>query len=158
MHRSGDRLSDIELGSFLEGKTSPRQKDSIERRLAACADCRKELDTIRSVVSGEETVENDAPEYLIKKAVKMFPASGGLFDVVLKLLSDSLNIIKSSDTVSILTPNAAPALRNIKVVNPNMIILTKSFTDIEAEMSVEKVLGDMCNVKVLSLRAGNWPL
>lgn len=152
MPASRSCLSEIELGSYVEGNVSPETARASEEHLSRCALCREELRAAEVILSpGDGPEIHGPPENIMRRAVDMFPGKSGMFDIVLRLLRDSIEILRNSHAIHVLAPAPAPSVRGIKIVRPNMIILTKSFEDIEIELNVEKVLGDLCNVKVFAV-------
>lgn len=150
MHSCNTCLSDVEIGSYIEERLSPEERKAVEKRLEDCNECRKDLIGIRELLGKEDVLQaNDAPEHLIKRAINMYPDKEGMFDVVFRIIRDAIEIVRSSTRINVLAPAAGTALRGVKVFSPTMITLTKSFDDIDVELNVEKISGDLCNAKVL---------
>jgi hypothetical protein len=142
-------LSESEFGAYVEGSLSAVKKASINEHLVECQHCRQEFAAINSVIiQKDDMVEEDAPEYLIKKVVGMFPEKSGLFDIVLNLVRDSVRVVYCSHDIDMFMPLPAAGLRSGKAVRPEMIVLKKSFEDIDVELDVEKVAGSLCNIRV----------
>ena len=141
-------LSDSEIGAYIEGSLSSGRKESFESHLAGCQECWKEFIAINRVINRKDAPAENVPEYLMEKAIGMFPEKRSVFDVVLNLLRDSVKVLYNSPDINIFTPLPVPALRGEKIMPPEMIVLKKSFEDIEVELDIEKVAGSLCNIRV----------
>jgi len=142
-------FSEIELGAFLEGKLSDEEKDALELRVHKCKTCWEEFISITGIVTQEDkTGTVDIPEHLIAKAVSMFPEKQCIFDIVIHLIKDSLALISSTDSFLPAAPAVTASLRNKDVERSEIIVLKKSFDDIDIELDIEKTVGDHCNIKV----------
>jgi hypothetical protein len=141
-------LSDSEFGAYIEGGLSSGRKEAIESHLAGCQKCWKEFVAINRVIIREDAPVENVLEYLIEKALGMFPDKISVFDIVLNLLRDSVKVFYCSPDINIFTPLPVPALRGEKAMPPEMIVLKKSFEDIEVELDIEKVAGSLCNIRV----------
>lgn len=150
MHQKNEKcLSDFEFGAYLEGKLSSDEKGAIDERFIECEHCREEFIAVNRVISQkDDAVIEELPEHLIKKAVRMFPEKTSLFDIVLNLVRDSLEVVYYSNDIYISTPSPAAGLRGNKIVSPEMIILKKSFEDINVELDIEKIYETVCNIRV----------
>jgi hypothetical protein len=150
MHSDNKRcLSEFEVGAYIEGNLSSDRKESFERHLVECKHCWREFVAInRMIINKDDLAVEEVPEYLIKKAVRMFPEKSSLFDIILSLVRDSVNVVYCSNDINIFTPLPSAALRSNKIVRPEMIVLKKSFEDIDIELDIEKVTGGLCNIKV----------
>lgn len=155
MHRHKKCLSEVELGAYIEGRLSPDKKESLDRRLAECRECRRELAAVKQVLSCKDPVRmQDAPEALIRKVIKSYPVRHGFFDIILSLVKDSIDVVRSSPYINIFSPVPLAGLRNRKVMSPRMIVITKAFDNIDVELDIEKLEDDLCNIKVLASESG----
>ena len=142
-------FSEIELGAFLEGKLSSEEKDALKLRIFECKPCWDELISITGIIAQKDKTESgDVPGHLIEKAIAMFPEKQNVFDIVISMVKDSINLISSTNNIHISTPAFAASLRSEKVEHPEMLVLKKSFDDIDVELDIEKVAEDQCNIKV----------
>ena len=142
-------LSEFELEAYLEGKLSSDRKESVNKHFNECGQCREEFNAINQIViQGDDMAVEEVPEHIIKKAVGMFPEKSGLFDIILSLVRDTLEVVYYSDDINISTPSPATGLRGNTIASPEMIVLKKSFEDINVELDIEKLSGNMCNMRV----------
>lgn len=142
-------LSEFQLGAYLEGKLPPDEKGSMEMHIMECRQCREELLAVRLVTDAkDDRAFDDVPEHLINKAVGLFPEKKSVFDVVLNMVRDYLDVDYCSNAVNIFSPLPAEGLRSNKTVRPEMIVLNKSFEDIDVELDVEKISESICNIRV----------
>ncbi len=141
-------LNEAEIGAYIEGRLSSEGKASFEGHLVECKLCRSEFVAISRVIVGKHTPAEETPAHLIKKAVDLFPEKTSVFDVIVNLVKDSVKVIYCSRNFNIFTPSLVPALRGENGTHPEMIILKKSFEDIEVELDIEKAAGSLCNIRV----------
>lgn len=141
-------LSETEIGAYLEGRLSSSGKEAVDGHVAACNKCWKDFVAVSRVMNREDAADENVPEYLIAKAVGMFPEKTSVFDLVLNLLKDCVKVLYCPPDINIFTPVAVPALRGKKAVSSEMIVLKKSFEDIEVELDIEKVAGSLCSIRV----------
>lgn len=142
-------FSEFELGAYMEGRLSQEERDALDERLAACTSCWNEFVAInRAIIQKDELADENVPEYLITRAVGMFPEKHGLFDLVVNIVKDSVKLLSCSEGFHLSPPLPAAAVRGSKAMRPEMIVLKKSFQEIDVELDIEKVAGDQCNIRV----------
>lgn len=143
-------FNDIELGSFLENKLSPEEEDAFVLRISKCKDCWDEFISITGIIAQKGTSEfGNVPDHLTEKAMAMFPAKQRIFDIVISMVKDSIELISSAADFETYTPAYAASLRGEKVEQSEMIVLKKSFDDIDVKLDIEKVAEDQCNIRVV---------
>lgn len=150
-------LSEIEMAAYIEGKLSSEKREEIERYLDADKKSRNEFAAIKQVITGDSparigvTVPEsaDAPAHLMNKVIDMYPESQGLFDIVIGLVRDAVNVIHTAIDINVSLPVPAAAVRSPRVLSPRMAVFTKTFGLITSEFDIEKVHGDLCNIKVV---------
>jgi hypothetical protein len=141
-------LSDAEIGAYIDGRLSSEGKASFESHLVECKLCRSEFIALSRVIVQKDTPAEEVPGYLIKKAVDLFPEKTSVFDVIVNLVEDSVKVLYCSQNFNIFTLPPVPALRSENISRPEMIVLKKSFEDIEVELDIEKAAGSLCNIRV----------
>ena len=142
-------LSDIEMGAYIEGSLSPDMKETFETHFASCDQCWSTLAAVNSVIMNKDDVATeDAPDYMIEKAGMMFPEKSSLLDIALKLVKDSVDVLHRSLDINVFSPLPATGLRSGKTIRPEMIVLKKSFKDIDVQLDIEKVSENICNIRV----------
>lgn len=150
MHRDRKCLSELELAAYMEGRLSQGGKEAIDKCLSECVECRDEFLAINNISAMKDGLPpGEVPEYLIKKAVGMYPGKKGLFDAVVGIAKDSIKVLYCLPDIRAYIPSPAFYLRNARILSPRMIILTRSFSEIEVELDVEKVADNLCNIKVI---------
>ncbi|MBI5664007.1 MAG: hypothetical protein HZC49_02785 [Nitrospirae bacterium] len=141
-------LSEAEIGAYLEGRLSSDGKESFEGHLVECKICRREFAAITRVIVRKDDFAEEAPAHLIKNAINLFPEKNSVVDVIVNLIKDSIKVLYCSQDINIFTPTPVPALRGEKGPRPEMVILKKSFEDIDVELDIEKAAGSLCNIRV----------
>ncbi|UCH44560.1 MAG: hypothetical protein JSV11_09680 [Nitrospiraceae bacterium] len=142
-------LKDYEIGAYLEGRLSDIDKDKLEKRLYSCKECWEDFVMMKQAITydtGEP--EEEIPSYLIQRAINMYPEKTSLIDVIVGFLKDSLQVMHYSEGFNISMPLPVGGLRSGTVEQPNMVVIKKSFDDIEVELDIEKTGGDLCNIRV----------
>ncbi len=142
-------LSDTDFGAYRDGNLSLREKDAIDRHVTACKQCWSDFVAIHRVVLDEQEDESGTvPEYLVKKAIDIFPAEKSFFDVVLGLVKDTFKVVSCSPHLTMEMPVPAGVIRGNHDTCPGIVVLKKSFQDISVELDVEKLNKDLCNIRV----------
>lgn len=148
-------LSDFELGAYLDGRLSDSEREDLKRRLSQCTECREEVAAIGDIMRRKEApVDDMMPEYLINKITSAYPGKGSLVDAVLVFMKETVDVIMSGPGIQVSEPLPIFGLRSARAVSPNMIIVTKSFDNIEVELDIERVMGDFCNIKAIVVDSG----
>ncbi len=140
--------ADIELAAFFEGRLPAGDREGIERHLASHADCRIAAAVIRDALAADADVSGEVPERLVRKAVALHPANRGGFDLVVSLMKDALAVIGAAVDVKLSMPLSAATLRTRGRADIPMVIMTKRFDAVTAEVNIEKLRGDLCNIAV----------
>ncbi len=142
-------LSEFEIGSYIDGKLSSEKKDVIEKHFVECKKCWNEFISIQRVITAKAELDREeVAEGMIRKVVNMFPEKSSLFDIVLNLVSDAVKVIQLSTDFTQLTPIPAEAVRGEEDIFPRMVILKRSFEEINVELDIEKISEDLCNIRV----------
>jgi hypothetical protein len=142
-------FSAFDIGAYIEGSLSSDQRESFERHLAGCHKCWSEFVAVNRVIMNKDDVVNeDAPAYMVEKTGMMFPEKSSMLDIALKLVKDSVDVVYRSLDINIFSPLPATGLRSGKTMRPEMIVLKKSFKDIDVQLDIEKVSENICNIRV----------
>ncbi|MBI4689540.1 MAG: hypothetical protein HY754_04645 [Nitrospirae bacterium] len=192
MHKNKRYLGEFELGAYIEGRLSAKEKESIEKRLSENRRFMDEFIAINRIINHETNIphkctkdnknvipakagiqmqketgcpikdfghdkieaENnklleDAPEYLIKKAINFYHEKRNLFDIIVNLVTDAINVVHVAHDINVFMPLPAYDLRNTRVSAPIMVVLNKNFENINVELDIEKVADDFCNIKAV---------
>jgi len=148
-------LSEIWIGAYLEGKLSPEKREEIDRSLSTDRKFRNEFIAVNRVMAPKDAgacpknIPADAPAHLMKKVINMYPESQGLFDIVIGLVRDAVHVIHTAFDINVSMPVPAADMRGPRVLSPRMAVFTKTFGLITSEFDIEKVHGDLCNIKVV---------
>ena len=142
-------LSEYQMGAYMEGNLSPDMKEAAENHFASCSQCWSEFLAMNRVILKEsDGTEREVPGHLVKSAVALFPEKSGLFDVVLKLLRDTVDVVQCAHDVTLFTPLPVSGLRSGKLVRPEMVVLKKAFKNMDVQLDVEKVSETLCNIRI----------
>lgn len=150
MHSDNKHLSDFELGAYIEGRLSTEKKELFEKRLTEDKDAMDEFVVInRVIIQKDNLLIKDVPQHLIEKAIKMYPERRNLFDIIVDLGRDIIDVVYASCNINVFTPLPVPTLRNTRALGPRMVVLTKSFDNINVELDIEKTTGNCCDIKIV---------
>lgn len=142
-------FSEFDVGAYIEGSFSSDQQESFERHLSGCHECWSEFVAINRVIMNKDSVATeDVPDNMIEKASMMFPKKSSLLDIILNLVRGSVDVVHRSLDINIFSPLPAVGLRSRKTIRPEMIVLKKSFKDIDVQLDIEKVSETICNIRV----------
>lgn len=143
-------LSEIEVGAYIDGTLSPEKRDKVERHFVDCSKCWNEFIALQRVLTTKNQFDQeDAPEAVIRNVVNMFPQKEGLLDIVLKLAGGAVEVLKHSVDFSLMQPLPAAGIRSGKELSPGMVVLKRSFEEINVELNIEKMQDNLCSIRVL---------
>lgn len=149
----GDRL----LACYNDGMLKEQDKERIEQHLLVCNDC-LDLVLLQEKVRREEAHEAipDVPRRWIEKAINLFPEkekdiTEGLFDIALKFAKDAIEVIRNPGHLLISYGAVpVPVRGEEKTLSTNLITLSKTFSDEESEVEVERIGKGRVNLKVMT--------
>ncbi len=144
-----DCLTESEIGGYIEGTLPEHDRNAIEAHLRTCPDCRKQVEVATGVLAGTPLVGDVVPEYLIQNAIDYYEEKETTFDIILRLVQDTVRVIRSAADVALSIPQPLGALRNVKALSPTMVVLTKSFQSVDVECDIERVSPGRCNIKAV---------
>jgi len=148
MHNNRNCLTEFDLGAYLDGKLPLDRRTAVEQVLAECPDCLRELVALRRLTIRNTNDTEDVPERAVIRAAALFGEGRSPFDVVISLMKETLRVIKSSPSLQLSYPAPAFELRNSKAVSARMAVITKTFEEMNAEIDIEQVEAELCNIKV----------
>ena len=150
-------IRDEILMDYLEDRLSHKERSRIERHLANCDTCLEEAAVTGEMIQGTRDFELDTvPEDVTRRAMVAVRAIGdnSLLDRV--SIYVSLLASKLSDTFAGFWPWKNPGLAPVRgsktVIAEDLILLRKSFSDLEAEIEIEKRDQDKASIRVMLLR------
>jgi hypothetical protein len=141
-------ISETELGAYIDGTLTEEKKNVIEKHFVHCSKCWNEFIAVRQVMTVKNGPEEEVPERVIRSVVSMFPSKSSIFDIVLKLARDTVEVIQHSVDFSMPETVPAYALRGDKDTTPGMAVLKRSFDEITVELHIEKMQENLCNIRV----------
>jgi hypothetical protein len=141
------------LVDFLEGRLSERQRRRIERHLADCDACLEELGTVLRAEKDEACAGmKDVPAAVTERAVRaVHSLKRGSF---VKMVQGALGpwVSKWSWLVEGLFPPGEPGLAPVRGsredLDQDLILLRKAFSDLEADIELERRGGQRVSIKV----------
>jgi hypothetical protein len=153
-------LTEQDLMAYMEGRLSVGKRSKVEQHLSSCDTC---LDVLS--VSGELDRNNDlykmdpVPEEVTRKALNTVLSISE--STLLHKASGYLNLLvsKCKEALSNLwllgSPALAPVRGDTKVITDDLILLKRSFLDLNAEIEIEKKDENMALIKVWVTKDGS---
>lgn len=150
MNIQDPRASDLDLAAYLDGRLTADERKRVDRRLATDAAYPNTLEMVQAILNSHDDLPpaEEVPERLIRKAAAFYPHSHDLLDLVLAFAGDSLRIIRASLDVRIAAPLSAAQLRTKSSSDASIVVMTKSFEACSAEVHLEKLSGNTCNIAI----------
>jgi len=149
MNEKRNCIDEIELAAYVDGRLPAGKRASVDLMLSKNEECRETLDIITSVVVGSgDATDGEPPERLVRKAIALYTRKSDVLDLVLSFAGNALSVLRAAFEVRVDFPFAAAALRNSGAANKGMLVMTKTFEAITAEVNIEKLAGRMCNILV----------
>lgn len=150
MIRDHRLLDDIDIAEYIEGGMDPERCGAMEEFFVRNAETWEEFISIKRAVAGDPAEKaGKVPESLIRKVVAMYQGKRDLFDIVVAVGRDFINVVKSSSDIKVFAPLVQCDLRTPDSGGPRMVVMSKSFDDIEVEVDIERVMDDLCNMKII---------
>jgi hypothetical protein len=141
------------LMDYLEDRLTEKQRSNVERHIANCDACLEEVVVIGEMIRGTRYFELDTvPEDVTSRAMVAVRAirDNSLLDKVSIYMS--LLVSKLSDTFAGFWPWKNPGLAPVRgsktLIAEDLILLRKSFSDLDAEIEIEKKGQDMASIRV----------
>ncbi|MDH4232226.1 MAG: hypothetical protein OEW04_09375 [Nitrospirota bacterium] len=151
MHRGNRCLNEEEIGAFLEGKLESRERELLLLHLEACEACLDDIALIGKALTFSDGIPfSTVPERLVASAVSRYPAKSTFFDAVLSLAAKAIRVVDCLPFTDVSIPQPAFSLRSAESVGPQVVVLKKSFDDIDAEFIIERLSDVLCNIKVIA--------
>jgi hypothetical protein len=142
--------SDLDLAAYLEGRLPAAERKMLDRYLVNNRACRHMLENVRAVLASRDDLPpvEEVPERLIRKAAAFYPRNRDLIDLIIALTNDTLTIIRASLDIRIAVPPPVAPLRAGGSSGASIVVMTKSFDGLYAEVRIEKLPGNTCNIAV----------
>ena len=145
------------LAGYVEDRLSDKERAKVEHHLAFCDTCLQEVVVARKIIRDSEFFEADTvPDDVTKRAIEAIRVIRG--NSMLDGISIYLNLLLSKciDTLILLwpwqTPGLAPVRGSKTVIAKDLILLKKSFSDLDVEIEIEKRDQDKTSIRVMLLR------
>ena len=142
------------LMDYLEGRLSEKERSKTEHHLANCDRCLEEVVVVGEMIRGNRYFEIEkVPEGVTWRAIETVRAirSKSLLDKV--SIGVSLLLLKLSGISTGVWPWKGPGLAPVrgtkKVIAEDLILLRKSFSDLDAEIEIEKKDPNMAYIRVM---------
>ena len=145
------------LAAYVDGKLSTAERDSIDQHLSCCDVC---LDDLVAAAERSDLLSKNPrslPDYLLRKAVDLgqaaksptVPETDTAFDVVLRVLENAVELVKSwGDWVQPL-PALAPAVRcRPPAFRQGAVLLEKELGIYKVELDIEQIKSMRCQIGI----------
>jgi len=141
--------SDYEIGAYIDGKLTDSEMETIEKRLFSCGECWEDFVTVKkNIIQDLEEPVKAMPASLMDKAIHLYPEKNKFFNLIVSLVKDSIQIMQYTEGFQIFTPVPAGGLRRGTPEHPTMVVIKKSFDEIDVELDIEKTGRDICNIRI----------
>ena len=132
------------LVDYLEGRLSNRERWEVERHLAECDACLEEAVVTRKFIQSVTLHKLDpVPEQVTRRAVEAVMALKD--NSLLERASEQISLLVSrwSKVLAESLPRRGPSLAPVRgsktVIADDLILLKKSFSDLDVEIEIEKI-------------------
>jgi hypothetical protein len=142
-------LTESQIGGYIEGRLPELDREAVEGHLNICPLCRNAAEVAKSLLAAGPPSKETVPEYMIQKAVDYYEEKETIFDIILRLMEETVRVIRSAADVALAIPQPLGALRGVQALSPTMVVLTKSFRSADVECDIERVASGRCNIKVV---------
>ncbi len=151
-------VSDEHLTDYLEGRLSPKQRGQVESHLSLCDQCLEYAHVYRSISSASSINETAiAPAALTNQVIGGLDRldDGSLVDWLaghaIAVFFQGQRFLEQNGKMGFTT--LAPIRGNKTQVADDLVLLQKTFSDLETEISVEKIEHQLANVSVYIRKA-----
>lgn len=148
------------LSLYVDGALNISDRETTERHLLECSYCLELVLNYKKTVSVNACEESpDAPALWKEKTKKLVvtrikEGRGGLFDIVLQFTRDAIEVISNPGQLDIAAGLMLKPLRSgNKILSPDHITLSKTFSDMESEIVVERIDDRHVNMKIRTVDA-----
>lgn len=142
--KAGKCPSEELLSAFAEDKLTGAEREKVAEHVLRCEDC---LDAL-SVVSAQVPHGVKVPVELMRKAVELVPSREGLWEVVVRFVADTLEVLKNTgDRTRYFVP-AYATVRGTDTSSSKLVAVTRRFAGLEAELEIERTGSDTSEIKV----------
>lgn len=136
------------LASYLSGDMTEDGKSQLDGHLAQCAVCLDNLSAAHQVAQGDQ--EEAVPERVLERAEALVPSASAepsLFDLVVRLVRDSLELVSTSG--QLVTAAVPVGIRGKAAPSGTTIFqVEKELEKFKVAVEVERVEGEHCQIAV----------
>jgi len=133
------------LADYLGGKLARDVRVGLESHLADCFPCTDEL--VAAYASGQEVEIDHAPQFLVEKVKGFVPGKKSVFDLVVRLTQDAIELIRASGPVT-WPAFPAPVRGNQSASAGKVLQLSKAMGRFNITVELEAVKEGMCQLDV----------
>lgn len=138
------------LANYLSGLLSDAAKESLENHLAGCTFCVDEIVAAHKAM--QDTATEIVPQRVMDRAMGLVPAkqrNEGVFDVVVRLVKDSIELVSTSGQWIAPMAAAPVGVRGRAQPSESSILqVEKEMGKFKVAVEVERVETDLCQVVV----------
>jgi hypothetical protein len=142
------------LAIFLGGHLLENRRKEVETHLAKCSFCLEDL--VAAYRSGQDYNMQRVPQQLMDKAMGLVEGKETLFDLAVRLVRDSIELISTSGRVAS-APVPAAIRRGPKLSEGSILQLEKEVGRFNVAVELELVEAGMCQVVVSVKDEGGRP-
>ena len=143
------------LVDYLEGRLSAKKRAKVERHLSECDGCFTELMLDGEMMQAEQDLSGfeSAPDHLTKKTIEKINRL--IDDTAFERISKLVKTILTRGPVALRTlfpsrkVGLAPVRGTKTVIDENLILLKKSFVELDIEIEMDKVMSGKVSIKVM---------
>lgn len=136
--------SEEELAAFAEDKLTGSERAKVAAHVLKCEDCRDVL----AVASADVPRNVRVPVGLMRKVVELVPPKEGLWEVVVRFISESVEVIKNTGDKTRYFLPAYASVRGSDTSSSKLVAVSRRFAGLEAELEIERIGADTSEVKV----------
>jgi hypothetical protein len=147
MKEHSHAMDDLQIAGYLDGRLAHPERRAVESFLESDADFRQTVEAASAALLPSAAPEAAVPETLLKKAIDLYPRTPVL-DLIFSLAQKALHVVHAAADFQLSRPEPVLALRRQSRGEGSLILATKKFDAVTAEVNIEKVAGGLCNIGV----------
>lgn len=137
------------LGAFLDGGLKGDDGRRVSMHLAECERCRESV----SIAMGTVPDRVRVPASAVRKVVELVPIKESPWEIVVRFLSDAIEVIKNSgDRTQYFAPAYATS-RGPGLAPGSLVAFSRQFAGLDAEVEIERVGAGVSEIKVSAKEA-----
>jgi len=145
-----DSIRETDIAAWIEGRLGEARRQEVEKLLAADPGLFDEFVALQRLLQMPVDASGlTAPGELVNEARSTYPGSGGLVDVVLGIVDNALRVLSHGAGVRLSFPELSCAIRAAVMVPAGLVVIRKSFDEVDVELDVERTGEGSCTIRVL---------